>query len=156
MWSPFLTGSRPKADDRRAATRLMTVLPFLVMSPLASARADGRPSRASLIDRAAAAPWLPELTLGASVSRAAWPLNAARETLLYGALAWPLDRPPATVAALHERRMRDGERQSRAARLADAWHRRRVAQDTADDLSAQLAVEEADAEIAALDDEDGP
>ncbi|MDB4965860.1 MAG: hypothetical protein JWN44_1549 [Myxococcales bacterium] len=155
MKSRSLTGSRPKADDRRATTRLMTVFVSLVMSPLAPARADEHRSRASLIDRAVAARWLPQLTLGASVSQASWSRHAAGDTLVYAALGWPLDTPSATVPALRERRTREVERESRTARLADAWHRRRVAEETADDVAARLALEEADAEIDALD-EDGP
>ena len=159
MKSPFLTGSSRRADDRRAAIRLMTILGILVVSPLAPARADEGPPRASLraslIERASAARWLPQLTLGTRLSRARWSLNAADETVVYGALAWPLERPPATVPALHEQRMREAERQSHVARLADAWHRRRIAEDKRDDVAAELAVEEADAMIDALD-EDGP
>src|SRR2546423_3014926 len=156
MKSPFLTGSRRKADDRRAAIRLMTVIGIAVMSPLGPARADERPPRAaSLIDRAAASGWLPQLTLGARLTRARWSLHSADETFVYGALAWPLERPAATVPALREQRVRQAERQSHAARLAEAWHRRRVAEDKADDVAAELAGEEADAMIDALD-EDGP
>src|SRR5262245_18197599 len=127
MTSPTLTGSRHRPDDRRAPICLMTVVGLLVVSPHPPAQADGRVPRASLIERAAAAPWIPRLTLGVGVARAEWPRNAALETLFYGSLSWPLEHPPPLVPALGEHRARERARASHVARLAEAWRRRRAA-----------------------------
>jgi hypothetical protein len=150
---PFLTELWRTADDRRAATCLMTVFAIAVVSPSASARADERaPPAASLIDRGLAASFVPQLRLGAAVERSHWQGRSAVDTIVYGELVWPLGRAPAghAIAASREGQQRAAARETLVERIAAAWHKRRQADDLADEIAARLAHEEADAEIEAL------
>jgi hypothetical protein len=175
MRSAFLTGSRRTTDDRRAATCLMTVLAIVAATPPASAKADERapPSLiarglrnaipgAAVSDRAiAASAWIPELRLQAIVEHSVLPTQRRVETIVFGALAWPLGRSPAgdTLAGAHERRQRAKKRDALVERIAAAWHARTLADDADDDVAARLAEEEADATLDAIvgdDAEDGP
>jgi len=170
MRSAFLTGSRPTTDDRRAATWLMTVFTIVAVSPSAPARAD-EPLPPTLIERAvsndspgkpasdraaSAAPWLPELRLRATITHGEWPGRSRVDTSVFGELAWPLGRSPwaDATAAARDRRQRSAARDSIVERLAAAWHARRVADDTADDIEAELAAEEAEATLDALASDD--
>lgn len=173
MRSAFLTGSRRRTDDRRAATWLMTVISIAGGSISTAARADERVPP-SLIERAlrndspgtppsdraiAAAPWIPELRLRAVVEHGAIPMRSRVDTLLFGELIWPLGRTPVgdSVEAARARRQRSEARDSLVERIAAAWHARSVADDAADDVAARLAEEEADATLDALaGDEAGP
>lgn len=164
----FLTRSRGRREDRRTATCLMTAISIAVVSPLAPARADERAPPASLIDRALrnaglcptapldgvreAARFVPELRLGATVGRAQLPWGTRDETLVYGALAWPLDRASAGSAVDEARydRQRVKRREDLIDRIAATWHRREQADRIDDDVAAELAAEEADAELDAL------
>jgi hypothetical protein len=173
MRSPFLTGSPSKADDRRAATWLMTVFSIATVSLPASARADERVPP-SLIERAlrnespapapsdraiAAAEWIPELRLRAIVAEGSLPMRSRVDALFFGELIWPLGRTPVgdNIAAAEQRRQRAIARDSLVERIAAAWHARSLADDAADDVAARLAEEEADATLEALvGDEAGP
>ncbi len=173
-WIGCLTGSRARTDDRRTAICLMTALALVVVSPLARAQADELAPPASLIGRAlrrsdgctahpseraaTAAQWMPELRLGAAARHADWAAGSSTETLIYGALAWPLDRAPVGDALAVAQRTRQcaEARTSLVERIAAAWHRRLQAEALADDVAAELATEEADAELEALTDEDAP
>jgi hypothetical protein len=172
MRSAFLTGSRRRIDDRRAATWLMTVISIAVVSP-AAARADERVPP-SLIERAlrndspsqppsdralAAAPWIPELRVKAVVEHGTLPGRSRLDALVFGELIWPLGRTPVgdNIAAAEQRRQRAIARDSLVERIAAAWHARSLADDAADDVAARLAEEEADATLEALvGDEAGP
>jgi hypothetical protein len=166
MRSPFLTGSRAKTDDRRAATCLMTVFSIVAVSPLAPARAD-EPVPSSLMERALrndspgqpasaraanAAPWIPELRLRATITHGQWPARDRVDTSFIGELAWPLGRSPwaDAAAAARDRRQRSVARDALVERIAAAWHARRVADEAADDVEAELAAEEAEATVDAL------
>lgn len=169
MTKAFLTESRRKRDDRRTATCLMTLLSIAVMSPLAPARADEPAPPASLIARAlryagldrdeaagsgalAASRWLPQVHVGAAITRAQLPAGAHDETEVWGALTWPLD-PTAVGAArdeLRNDRWRLAARSDLVDRLAATWHRRTQADRIGDEVAAELELEEADAEIDAL------
>ena len=94
----------------------MTVL-FMAALPSASARADDRPPPSlspSLIDRAvradspgmtaserafAAAPWIPQLRLGALVEHGDSAAAGRVNTVFYGALMWPLGRRPSVTTS---------------------------------------------------------
>ncbi len=173
MRSPFLTGSRPTADDRRAATWLMTVFSIAAVATSAPARAD-EPVPASLIERAlrndspgtppsdralAVAQWIPELRLRALVEHGVLPGRSRVDTIVWGELVWPLGRTPVgdAIAAAQERRQRSTARDSLVERITAAWHARALADDAADEVAARLAEEEADATLEALaGDEDAP
>ena len=164
--SPFLTGSRPTTDDRRAATWLMTVFTIVAASPSAPARADepvpsslmvralrnDNPGRPASERAASVAPFIPQLRLRAVVAQGQWPGRSRVETTLVGELAWPLGRTASTdaVTAAGDRRQRSAARDSTVEALAAAWHARLAADDVTDDLEAELAAEEADATIDAL------
>jgi hypothetical protein len=146
----------------------MTAISIVVVSPLAPARADEREPPASLIDRAlanaglcptppldgvrAAAQWIPELRLGAVLTRARLPWGSLDETVVYGALSWPLDRSPVGAAIDEARvdRQRTRRREDLVERIAATWHRREQAYRIEDDIDAELTAEEADAELDAL------
>jgi len=173
MRSAFLTGSQARTDDRRAATWLMTVLSILAVPLSTPARAD-EPVPPSLIERAlrndspgrppsdralALAQWIPQLRLKAVVSERALSGQRRVETIVFGELAWPLGRTPVgdRVAAAEARRQRSAARDALVERIAAAWHARVLADNAADDVSARLAEEEADATLDALaGDEAGP
>lgn len=166
MWSAFLTGSRARTDDRRAATWLMTVFSIAAASSFAPARADERVPP-SLIERAlqseipghaasdravAAAQWIPALRLRAVVEHGALPGRQRVDSAIFGELVWPLGRDPVgdRITAARDRRERSAARDSLVERIADAWHARALADDAADDVAARLAEEEADATLHAL------
>lgn len=166
MESPFLTGSPPKTDDRRAATWLMTVLSILMAIHSTAARADDRippslieralgndsPGRPASDRAAAAASWIPELRLRAMVTRGEWPRRSRLDTSVVGELAWPLGRSPRAdaTAAARDRRQRSIARDSLVERIAAAWRARRIATENTDDVEGRLAAEEADATLDAL------
>jgi hypothetical protein len=166
MRSAFLTGSRRRTDDRRAATWLMTVLSIAVVMPPASARSDDRvPS--SLIARAlgnelpgtppsetaiAASWWVPELRIAAGVAQTELSGKHRLDATVFGELAWPIGRSPVAdaIAGARARRQRSSERDALVEQIAATWHARLRADELADDLEAQLDVEEADATLDAL------
>jgi hypothetical protein len=144
----------------------MTVLFMAASSPSASAQTDERPPP-SLIERAlrndapggtvseralAAAPWIPQLRLGAVVTHGAYASGSRFNTTVYGVLAWPLGRTPVgdNIAAARDRRARAAARDSLVERIAAAWHTRNLADDAADEVAARLADEEANATLDAL------
>jgi hypothetical protein len=170
MQKPFLTRLRRSTDDRRAATCLMTVVSLLV-SPLALAQGDERAPSASaapssLIERAlqplsegsvseramAAATLIPELRLRAMFSDATWTGYHQFNATIVGELAWPLGRTPvgAAVDEARVRRQRSAERKSVVDQIAASWRERRRAEEMGDDIAAELAAEEADADAEAL------
>ena len=166
MRSPFLTGSRARKDDRRAATWLMTVFSIAAAIPPVPAQADERVPP-TLIERAlqddvpgrppseraiAISTWLPDLRIRAILDEGAWPGTSRLETTLLGELAWPLGRKAPVrdaVAGARDRRQRSAARESLVERIAAAWHARTIA-DAGDPVAARLAEEEADATIDAL------
>lgn len=174
MSSRSLTGSRRRSEARRAATCPMIVFAIAAVSPLASAGAQERPPPASLIDRGlrhaglaepnvsaqalAAARWLPELRLTAIVERGDGSGLTRASTTVLGQLSWPLGRTGVadTLAAERDARWRSQARERLADRIAEAWQRRRHAEELADDLAARLAEDEADAELEAIVGEDVP
>jgi hypothetical protein len=108
----------------------------------------------SASDRAiAAAQWIPELRLRALVAEGALPGRHRLDTTFFGELVWPLGRTPVgdLIAAARDRRQRSAARDSLVERIADAWHARALADDAADEVTARLAEEEADATLDALD-----
>lgn len=164
MRGRFLTGSWRTSDDRSAATWLMTVLSIAALSP--PARADERPPP-SLIERAlrldspgrppseralAAAPWVPELQLRAVVEHGTLPGRHQLETTVLAIVAWPFGRRPIAdaTALARDRRERSAARDALVAKIAAAWHARRVAGEAADDVAVELDEEEADATLDAL------
>ena len=165
MRGPFLTGSWRTSDDRWAATWLMTVL-SIAATPSLSARAEERPPP-SLIERAlrldspgkpaseralAAAPWIPELRLRAVFQHETLTSGHQLETTVLAELRWPFGRKPVAdaMAVARDRRERSAARDELVAKIAAAWHARRLAGDAADDVAAELAEEEADATLDAL------
>lgn len=169
MEKAFLTEARNRREDRRTATCLMTVLSIAAMSSWRSARAEEPAAPQPLIARAlhyagldrepaidsgvlAAARWLPELRIGASVARARLPTGAKDETVVFGALSWPLDPTAVGAAAdeLRNDRWRLAARSDLVDRISRAWHRRTDADRLGDEVAAELDLEEADAEIDAL------
>src|SRR4051794_24360928 len=125
MRNPFLTGSRRRTDDRRAATWLMIVISIAGISPTA-AHGD-EPVPPSLIERAlrndspgatpsdhaiAAAEWIPELRLRAVVEHGSMPTRSRFDALFFGELMWPLGRTAVGdhIEAARYRRQRSASR----------------------------------------------
>jgi len=109
---------------------------------------------------AAAARWLPTLSVGAIFERSRGPASHDQTTVL-GQLSWPLDDKLSSEELFRDRLLRQAsrERQRLLDRIAATWQRRRQAQERADDLEAELGTQEADAELDVLTgraDEDGP
>jgi len=109
---------------------------------------------------AAAARWLPTLSVRAIFERSRGPESHDQTTVL-GQLSWPLDDKLSSEELFRDRLLRQAsrERQRLLDRIAATWQRRRQAQERADDLEAELGTQEADAELDVLTgraDEDGP
>jgi hypothetical protein len=100
----------------------------------------------------AAARWLPEVRVGAAVTRAQLPTGSRDETEIYGLLTWPLGR--GTVGAARDELRNDRWRVTAKTDLLDritaTWHRRAQADRIGDEVAAELELEEADAELDAL------
>jgi hypothetical protein len=148
-------------------------LALTLLMPLAPARADASAARLSLRGRTlrsrspgdreraiAAASWLPELRVRATVERSDVP-GRRDNTTVSGELTWPLDRSFGSnaIAEARARRQAAVERERLVDRIAETLRRRQQAHDLNDDVAAELAEEEADAEVYALTGraaEDGP